>query len=448
MYEPGQPSHYELLGVVETASTAEIRTAFRVLAKTAHPDAGGDPAAFRRLKEAHDCLVDARARTAYDASLGVGRPVITRHRYVEEGWRGMEGDFTGSVGWPAWLEGLVEQPWRPDGATPSDTGPRAPRTWRGAVPAWRWAGGADRDPLSLGLAVVFTAGRELAVCEAEAGFELWRADLGAPAAAGPVAWDGLVVAVSEQADVQAFAVANGVLRWQRRFKEQPTTVAATADAIVITVGPRVVGLDPETGEQRWSTRIGGHGVESTGVENLAVVRTDRRTIEGIEAARGRRRFAHRDAPDLLVPPVGSAGLVWLVRTDGRFVALDPLNGTALFAVAPGITTCGVCTDGSRSLLWATVAGPSEIVALSSQGGVAWRAALPCAAVGPAVDHERVFVVTGEQHFLTYDRATGDLLTSSAVGVRPVGDLVAVVGKVLVRDREGTVWAYAPHDLTP
>ena len=45
-----------LLGVSATASTEEIKAHFRKLAKTAHPDVGGDPNKFLELKTAYDNL--------------------------------------------------------------------------------------------------------------------------------------------------------------------------------------------------------------------------------------------------------------------------------------------------------------------------------------------------------------------------------------------------------
>jgi curved DNA-binding protein len=47
----------ELIGVPETATTAEIRRAFRLRAKQAHPDRGGDAERFRELVEAHHLLL-------------------------------------------------------------------------------------------------------------------------------------------------------------------------------------------------------------------------------------------------------------------------------------------------------------------------------------------------------------------------------------------------------
>lgn len=58
--------YYELLGVTRDASTAEIRSAYRTLAKAMHPDAGGTAGAFRLLREAYDTLSDPERRADYD----------------------------------------------------------------------------------------------------------------------------------------------------------------------------------------------------------------------------------------------------------------------------------------------------------------------------------------------------------------------------------------------
>jgi len=61
--------YYAILGVPKTASQAEIKKAYRKLARELHPDTNKDPAAERRFKEAneaHAVLADPEKRKQYD----------------------------------------------------------------------------------------------------------------------------------------------------------------------------------------------------------------------------------------------------------------------------------------------------------------------------------------------------------------------------------------------
>ena len=66
--------YYELLGVGRDASPAEIKSAYRSLAKVMHPDAGGSSLTFRVLQEAYDTLRDPSRRRDYDRGWSFTRP--------------------------------------------------------------------------------------------------------------------------------------------------------------------------------------------------------------------------------------------------------------------------------------------------------------------------------------------------------------------------------------
>lgn len=68
----GSSSHYQVLRIPVTATDKEIKVAYRKAARMAHPDHGGDPAAFRRVTLAYETLIDAKRRAAYDRSYGSG----------------------------------------------------------------------------------------------------------------------------------------------------------------------------------------------------------------------------------------------------------------------------------------------------------------------------------------------------------------------------------------
>lgn len=59
-------SYYNLLGVPKDADNDTIKRAFRNLAKTHHPDKGGDPEKFKDISQAANVLQDPRLRSAYD----------------------------------------------------------------------------------------------------------------------------------------------------------------------------------------------------------------------------------------------------------------------------------------------------------------------------------------------------------------------------------------------
>ncbi len=81
-YDVGQctMTFYEILGVETTASTEEIETAFRVVARRYHPDLNRGPDADERMKEINRIratLIDPRLRADYDQLLGIQTRVAT-----------------------------------------------------------------------------------------------------------------------------------------------------------------------------------------------------------------------------------------------------------------------------------------------------------------------------------------------------------------------------------
>lgn len=60
-------NYYSTLGVSPAASAAEIKSAYRLRARAAHPDKGGSAEAFKSANEAFRILGDEASRRAYDA---------------------------------------------------------------------------------------------------------------------------------------------------------------------------------------------------------------------------------------------------------------------------------------------------------------------------------------------------------------------------------------------
>ena len=61
--------YYEVLGVPQSASDDELKSAFRRMARQYHPDVNNSPDAeerFKEINEAYAVLSDADRRAAYD----------------------------------------------------------------------------------------------------------------------------------------------------------------------------------------------------------------------------------------------------------------------------------------------------------------------------------------------------------------------------------------------
>lgn len=75
--DPNEPTHYETLGVPETATETDIRRAYRQLAREVHPDRGGDPARAAAVNAAFTVLGSPDSRFLYDADLKQARHAAT-----------------------------------------------------------------------------------------------------------------------------------------------------------------------------------------------------------------------------------------------------------------------------------------------------------------------------------------------------------------------------------
>lgn len=85
-----EPSHYQVLGVHRDAQIAEIRRAYRALARRHHPDVSSASVdrdqTMARINDAWNVLSDRQRRAAYDATLAAGEPGVSNRPRTDESW--------------------------------------------------------------------------------------------------------------------------------------------------------------------------------------------------------------------------------------------------------------------------------------------------------------------------------------------------------------------------
>ena len=95
--------YYKVLGVGETATTEQIKKAFKDIAKKEPPDRGGNKDRFQEASEAHDTLKDSQKRHDYDTQRKFGGGGQGQHPFFNEdifgdffsGFSGGDMDFNG-----------------------------------------------------------------------------------------------------------------------------------------------------------------------------------------------------------------------------------------------------------------------------------------------------------------------------------------------------------------
>lgn len=459
---PGDPrtTHYATLGVNADATIDEIRVAYRQRAKASHPDAGGDPAEFRRVGDAYQVLSDPERRRAYDDEQGIRRPTYHPHSGgttpPATGWSAPSGDFSGDVTFPAYLRDITDKPWEPKLEAPE--APESERAVDPTAPArpadvvWWWPDQAVSPPVAAGPLLVAGTATGVVALGALEGHEAWRTTLGRPVRVAPVVLDGVVVAWSDDGTLHGLDLGTGEIRWQQAFGPASAGGLAVGGRVVVAAraDARLAGLDPATGKPHWGAKLAAPTSFALGVSadgGVVVAIGAGTTIEAVDTRKGRHRWRIAVRQPVELPPVVHGETVWLAGGGraGALVRLDLATGAVqgtsdAGAALAGLTVAGGTPGGAEPLLFVTGAGPARLMALDEWGRVHLAVETPDVCPEPAVDDTFAYLADPAGRIITVHRRHERIVDTVSVPFEPVGPPRLIGDRLVLTARDGRLWA--------
>jgi len=237
----------------------------------------------------------------------------------------------------------------------AETVPPEPDRW------WRVRlGRAAAGPPALGDQVIAILGvdRDLTLVQFETGDPIWRRQLSAPGAGGPLIAGDRVYAASagRSAEVYAFRLEDGKRLWRREVGPVIGPIATARGLVIVaTEAGDVTALTPAGGERRWTRRL--HGPVRSGVTALGedvLVATDD-SVMLLAAVDGTVRHSVATPGAVIAPPAwlgdtivlaspdgllfglgrDDLALLWSIRTDGPIFGGPVIARDTVFAVSVG-----------------------------------------------------------------------------------------------------------------
>ena len=247
--------------------------------------------------------------------------------------------------------------------------------------------------------------RTLIAYDIERGARAWSARLG-PVEAGLLLDGGTLVAAGLDGRVHGLDPASGEARWTATpdsaagFFAAPVTLAEGQVAVADDRG-RVTALDVQTGATLWTRDIGLPVYETPASgDGRLFVPTTRGYLVALDAATGETVWAFEtgDATVRFSPPAVAAGRVVVGASDGRLRSLDAATGEERwsfvadgnFAAAPLVAGAVVYVGGMDETLYALDAGTGEVL---------WQAELDGRVKSEPLLHKNTLIILGEPKYV-------------------------------------------------
>lgn len=279
-----------------------------------------------------------------------------------------------------------------------------------------WFGGGDgeagaTEPMPL---QDFTATAEVS--------RIWSAGVGKGerrigARQGPTVANGRVYAAGLTNGVYAFELEDGSTVWHHQSDLRLAGTPGVGEGLVVVGGldGDVLALDAQTGAQRWTASLGNEIIAAPAVaQGVVVVRSNDGRITAFDASTGDQRwFWSQELPTLTVrgsdAPVIGPGYVFVGNDDGTVLALGLADGQPIWEQQVGQPD-----------------GRTELERMADIDG------------SPVLDNVTLFASSYRGQTMAIEAPSGRPLWASDRG--GPGRLGAAFDRLVIADRNGTVWA--------
>ena len=233
---------------------------------------------------------------------------------------------------------------------------------------------------------------------------------------GPAVADGRVYAAAVRGGVRAFDLQSGASVWHYGSDLRLSGGPGVGDGLVVvgSLDGEVVALDAATGAERWQAKVPNEVIAAPVIgQGLVFVRSNDGRLTAFDAASGDRRwFWTRELPTLTVrgndSPVLGPGFVFIGNDDGTLAALSLADGRQMWDIPV-----------------AQPDGRTELDRMADIDGT------------PVLDGTVLYASSYKQATMAIDAPSGRPIWGSDRGGSSRPGLS--IDKVLVSDRNGTVW---------
>jgi outer membrane protein assembly factor BamB len=303
----------------------------------------------------------------------------------------------------------------------------------------------DRAP-ALDEGVFYLAGGDglVRAIDAGDGRRLWQQRLGTAGFSQPHVHDGVAYAVTGLGSIQAFDATSGEQIWRGDNNighlARAVRPVVSGDVVVGGATDQVWAVDLVDGHLRWDTQTAGSVAGLAATSDLVIATDDAGTILGLEPDDGRLRWQRAAGAPVLVRPVVSDRMLFVVTSAGRLLALSSADGELQWqaALAAAVTPPPVAVGEAVYV----TAGSSLHAFSHDTGEELWHYESSTALErSPAVANGLVHVATTSGVIFTLDATTGDQISARDVRAPLLAPPLVFGDVAYARTQDGRLLAF-------